>query len=275
MSVSPRKSHRNRTRRRKNPMWSLLTCCMTFDRDSRTSQSFTSHVNYIPPNQQSQQRRVGSFRPSLTTLNTEHYPHNGQKSHPTQFNTALMFDPMLRKSRISEWGIAGVGIEPPGFPGTYLQRTKSLWNVKNEDDYWTRAPPSRPVSMGYVNRALQDNSHEVSQSRNGGLTTQVVDTGKRRMVRMGGRRAASMDGLNFNRCYNQNIMANQLTPDWSKSSLESGGEDEEYHYYGRRGEPLWSIYRFSPIDLQESKVREEYKIILFYKINSILWEASN
>lgn len=220
--------HRDRAHRRKNPIWTLLKCCTTFDHDSRTSRSFTSA--YIPPNQQSQQRRVGNSRPSVVTLNTTG-PH-----HPRQneFNPAFIFDPTLRKSRISEWGIAGVGIEPPGYPGTILKRSKSLWNV-GMDDYWTQAPPSRPVSMGYVNHALTlaDNTCDTTNSVNINRTG-----GKRWNGRLGGRRAASMDGLNhFYRYYNQNIMGSRhLGSDWSMTSVDYSG-DEDCNY-GRSVENL-------------------------------------
>lgn len=76
----------------------------------------------------------------------------------SEFNPALLFDPAYRKSRISELGIAGIGLEPPGqLPiGTFnrMNRSRSLWNVSNED-YWNRPPPSRPVSLGYVNHIHQ------------------------------------------------------------------------------------------------------------------------
>ncbi len=76
----------------------------------------------------------------------------------SEFNPAMLFDPAYRKSRISELGIAGIGLEPPGqLPmGTFnrMNRSRSLWNVSNED-YWNRPPPSRPVSLGYVNHIHQ------------------------------------------------------------------------------------------------------------------------
>lgn len=76
----------------------------------------------------------------------------------SEFNPAILFDPAYRKSRISELGIAGIGLEPPGqIPiGTFnrMNRSRSLWNVSNED-YWNRPPPSRPVSLGYVNHIHQ------------------------------------------------------------------------------------------------------------------------
>lgn len=76
----------------------------------------------------------------------------------SEFNPAMLFDPAYRKSRISELGIAGIGLEPPGqIPiGTFnrMNRSRSLWNVSNEE-YWNRPPPSRPVSMGYVNHIHQ------------------------------------------------------------------------------------------------------------------------
>jgi len=78
----------------------------------------------------------------------------------SEFNPALLFDPAYRKSRISELGIAGIGLEPPGQPPctSALTRTRSLWNVTN-DDYWSRPPPSRPVSLGYVNHVHQMDNH--------------------------------------------------------------------------------------------------------------------
>ncbi|CAL8079027.1 unnamed protein product [Orchesella dallaii] len=95
----------------------------------------------------------------------------------SEFNPALLFDPAYRKSRISELGIAGIGLEPPGqIPiGTFnrMNRSRSLWNVSNED-YWNRPPPSRPVSMGYVNHihqldqlnAHKDCCHSVNNNSN-------------------------------------------------------------------------------------------------------------
>lgn len=84
-------------------------------------------------------------------------PHQ-QLVMKSEFNPAMLFDPAYRKSRISELGIAGIGLEPPGqLPiGTFnrMSRSRSLWNVSNED-YWNRPPPSRPVSMGYVNHIHQ------------------------------------------------------------------------------------------------------------------------
>ena len=143
-----------------------------------------------------------------------------------------MFDPMYKnKSRISELGIAGIGLEPPGMPGTLpIQRSHSLWNVNN-DDYWNRPPPSRPVSMGYVNHIhlydKKDNNNTLS-----------LDRRKNWMINSlgGGRRAASMDGLNtWYRYYGHNIVANNhhnnsLHPaHWSKSSL--GQESDDIHHY--------------------------------------------
>ncbi|OXA44003.1 hypothetical protein Fcan01_21154 [Folsomia candida] len=74
----------------------------------------------------------------------------------SEFNPASLFDPASRKQRISELGIAGIGLEPPGQIPLHSNgpRSRSLWNVSNED-YWSRPPPSRPVSMGYVNYAHQ------------------------------------------------------------------------------------------------------------------------
>ncbi|CAG7834719.1 unnamed protein product [Allacma fusca] len=143
---------------------------------------------------------------------------------PSEFSPAMMFDPMYKKSRISELGIAGIGLEPPGIPGglpgSGLQRSRSLWNVSN-DDYWNRPPPSRPVSMGYVNHILHSDRKESN--------TMSLDRRKNWMMHMG-RRATSMDGLNtFYRYYGHNIVSNHHAPHWSKSSL--GQESDDVHNY--------------------------------------------
>ena len=215
----------SRKRKSKSTLWSILTCCMPFDDGLRASQSFTSHhqAHYQQPAPQLQSSRSRASFTTPTTLKSE-------------FNPALMFDPSYRKSRMSELGIAGIGIERPEAPGTALQRTKSLWNVTNED-YWNRAPPSRPVSMGYVNHVLSLNMDNAYNSPNMGTINNnyrnskgsylaSLDNRKSWMMNMG-RKAASMDGLNhFYRYYGQNIIANNnFTSNWSKSSLEFDSDD--------------------------------------------------
>ncbi|ODM92336.1 hypothetical protein Ocin01_14348 [Orchesella cincta] len=122
----------------------------------------------------------GLFNTRSFTMNSDVQATLGNRSSiamKSEFNPALLFDPAYRKSRISELGIAGIGLEPPGqIPiGTFnrMNRSRSLWNVSNED-YWNRPPPSRPVSMGYVNHihqldqlnAHKDCCHSVNNNSN-------------------------------------------------------------------------------------------------------------
>jgi hypothetical protein len=156
-----------------------------------------------------------------------------------EFNPIIMFDPAYKKSCISELGIAGIGVEPPGIvPSHQLHRTRSLWNVSN-DEYWARPPPSRPVSMGYVNRVLAMENQQQQQCKdwhcsNGGNLNYLASMDRRKnpygdLASSMGRRATSMDGLNrFYRYYGPNILANQnnhYPQNWSKSSLVHDSED--------------------------------------------------
>jgi len=204
---------------------------------NRGSQSFSTHPLHLQ--KQNRQLRAAALaaqsRASFAMKN--------------EFNPAMMFDPAFKKSCISELGIAGIGVEPPGIvpsQGHHLHRTRSLWNVSN-DEYWARPPPSRPVSMGYVNRVLamenQQHMHnrESQQykdwhcSSNGGNMNYMASMDRRKSpygppssMSMG-RRATSMDGLNhFYRYYGPNIVSNHnnhFPPNWSKSSLVHESED--------------------------------------------------
>jgi len=165
--------------------------------------------------------------------------------HKSEFNPAHMFEPEYHhKSNMSELGIAGIGLEPPGLYPTHdtMHRSRSLWNVTH-DDYWNRPPPTRPVSMGYVNHIHLHGSK--GNLRSESVVGSLSDMDGRKPLGnclIHGRRAQSVDALNHfqnQRLYKQNLTNFHNSNNciyrqgihgfgnlqWSKSSIEQDSDD--------------------------------------------------